>query len=82
MIKKLAVTGVLGLAVTGSILSAAPANADIDTSGENGVASGNQAVVPVNAPVSLCGNALAVIGNAGAGCLGNATVLNKHHHHH
>ena len=77
MIKKLAATGILGVAVTGSILSAAPANADIETSGNSGVLSGNQVVAPISVPVNVCGNAVAVLGNAGAGCKGGASVKNK-----
>lgn len=77
MIKKLAATGILGVAVTGSILSAAPANADIETSGKGGVLSGNQVVAPISIPVNVCGNAVAVLGNAGASCKGGASVKNK-----
>ncbi|MES9538794.1 chaplin family protein [Actinomadura sp. NPDC000600] len=44
------------------------------TSGAGGVLSGNQANVPISIPVNVCGNAAAVIGEAGAACEGGATV--------
>ncbi|MFC6879719.1 MULTISPECIES: chaplin family protein [Actinomadura] len=83
MLKKLAVTGILGFAVTGSVLAAAPANADIHTDGSGGVISGNQIFAPISVPVDVCGNAIAVIGTAGAGCHGGASVKQApagHHH--
>ncbi|MCP2342878.1 chaplin family protein [Actinomadura rupiterrae] len=78
MLKKLALTGALSAAVMGSIL-AAPANADIDTSGAGGVLSGNQVVAPISIPIDVCGNAVAVLGIAGAGCKGGANVGNMIH---
>jgi hypothetical protein len=81
VLKKLAATGVLAFAVTGSILAAAPANADIHTSGAGGVLSGNQVVAPISIPISVCGNAVAVLGIAGAGCKGGASVGGSGHHH-
>ncbi|MFI7702856.1 chaplin family protein [Nonomuraea sp. NPDC049480] len=44
------------------------------TSGQAGVGSGNQAVAPIAAPVNVCGNAAAALGDAAAGCLGGAHV--------
>ncbi|WP_084965963.1 chaplin [Thermoactinospora rubra] len=44
------------------------------TSGRSGVLSGNQVVAPITAPVNVCGNAVAVLGDAAAGCLGGARV--------
>ncbi|GAA4132016.1 chaplin family protein [Actinomadura keratinilytica] len=80
MLKKLAATGVLGFAVSGAaLLAAAPAHADIVTSGVGGVLSGNQIPVTANVPVSACGNsvqALTALGLAGAGCTGGAAVTN------
>ncbi|WP_242613898.1 chaplin [Actinomadura roseirufa] len=77
MIKKLAVTGVLGLAVAGTMLSAVPANADIETSGDFGILSGNQFVAPISIPINVCGNAVAIVGIAKAGCKGGASVHQK-----
>lgn len=46
-------------------LSASPGNT---TSGEDGVLSGNQLNPVVNAPITVCGNAISVAGSASAGC--------------
>ncbi|SDJ91890.1 chaplin [Nonomuraea jiangxiensis] len=71
MLKKLVV-------VTGSIamlsLAAPAAHADT-TAGNNGVLTGNQVHVPVNAPIDVCGNAISVVGVLPiAGCRGGAGV--------
>jgi hypothetical protein len=44
------------------------------TSGTHSVAGGNQVQAPVNAPVEICGNAVAVLGRAGAGCEGRSEI--------
>ncbi|WP_181957992.1 chaplin family protein [Nonomuraea mesophila] len=44
------------------------------TSGRASVLGGNQVVAPITAPVNVCGNAVAVLGDAAAGCLGGARV--------
>ncbi|WP_162794680.1 chaplin family protein [Nonomuraea lactucae] len=44
------------------------------TSGRSGVLAGNQVVAPITAPINVCGNAVAVLGDAAAGCLGGARV--------
>ncbi|WP_043615262.1 chaplin family protein [Nonomuraea candida] len=44
------------------------------TSGAGGVLAGNQAVAPIAAPINVCGNAAAVLGDAAAGCLGGSHV--------
>ncbi|WP_067481112.1 chaplin [Actinomadura hibisca] len=85
MLKKLAATGVLAFAVTGSVLAAAPANADIHTDGSHGVLSGNQIIAPISIPINVCGNSVAVLGIAGSGCQGGASVVGHapgHHKHH
>ncbi|MEU9832261.1 chaplin family protein, partial [Streptosporangium sp. NPDC048047] len=33
---------------------------------------GNQVVAPITAPINICGNAVAVLGDAAAGCLGGS----------
>jgi len=71
MIMKLAATGVVAL---GLLAGTAPAMADTHTSGKHGVASGNQIFAPISIPITVCGNAVAVLGIAGAGCQGNAVV--------
>ncbi|MGV9778838.1 chaplin family protein, partial [Streptosporangium sp. NPDC003464] len=47
------------------------------TSGANGVLAGNQVVAPITAPINICGNAVAVVGKAEAGCRGGASVSSK-----
>jgi len=44
------------------------------TSGNNSILGGNQISVPVSVPVNVCGNALAVLGDAFGGCQGGASV--------
>jgi LPXTG-motif cell wall-anchored protein len=58
------------------------------TSGKGGVGSGNQVIAPINAPITACGNAVAVLGTARAGCrvkassggksVGSPTTSGKH----
>jgi LPXTG-motif cell wall-anchored protein len=52
------------------------------TSGNGSILGGNQINAPINAPVDVCGNAVAVLGLADAGCKGGATVtsVTKPHH--
>ncbi|GAB3159947.1 chaplin family protein [Microbispora hainanensis] len=44
------------------------------TSGRHGILAGNQVVAPITAPINICGNSVAVLGDAAAGCLGGAQV--------
>ncbi|MFG3441538.1 chaplin family protein [Nonomuraea sp. NPDC047897] len=44
------------------------------TSGRGSILGGNQVVAPITAPINVCGNAVAVLGDAAAGCLGGARV--------
>ena len=46
------------------------------TSGDGGVLSGNQVNVPVSIPISVCGNAIAVLGEALGVCSADAPVGN------
>ena len=84
MLKKLTAAGVVAAAASGVLLLGGTANAGMDTRGDRGVISGNQVVVPISVPIDVCGNAIAVIGFAGAGCKGGAAVGGGHyrHHHH
>jgi hypothetical protein len=54
-------------------LAAPAAHADI-TRGDGGVLSGNQVNLPINIPINVCGNAVAVVGISVAGCKGGAHV--------
>ncbi|GAA4620398.1 hypothetical protein GCM10023196_004220 [Actinoallomurus vinaceus] len=51
------------------------------TSGRHSVGGGNQATVPVTAPINVCGNTAAVIGRAVAGCAGDDHCVSAHHSH-
>ncbi|MEV4158789.1 chaplin [Nonomuraea dietziae] len=73
--KSVVVAGVMAMMALG----APAAHADNVTSGRNGVLSGNQIFAPISIPVNVCGNAIAVIGSAVAGCKGGASV-DVHHH--
>ncbi len=44
------------------------------TSGNNSIGGGNQVSVPISIPVNVCGNAIAVLGDAFAFCKGGASV--------
>ena len=44
------------------------------TSGNGSVGGGNQVSVPISIPVSVCGNAVALLGHAFAGCAGGAST--------
>lgn len=75
MLKKLVV-------VTGAVAMlslAAPAHADV-THGNGGVLSGNQLHLPIAVPINICGNAIAVVGVAVAGCKGGANAYVPSHH--
>jgi hypothetical protein len=52
------------------------AGAGHQTSGRHSILGGNQVHAPINAPVNVCGNSAAVLGDALAGCRGGATVAN------
>src|SRR5437868_1899871 len=76
-----------GVGVLGNALGASKGGASVTnrgggggwqkTSGKGGVGSGNQINAPISVPVNVCGNAVAVLGNAGAGCKGGASVENS-----
>src|ERR1700749_1053813 len=74
-------TGVMKVAVfsaafaipgTGMAMAAGPVQS---TSGNGSILGGNQINAPINAPIDVCGNAVAVLGGALAGCRGGAAVL-------
>ncbi len=47
---------------------------DMRSSGNFGIANGNQLYIPISVPVEVCGNAVAVLGLAQAQCKGGASV--------
>lgn len=56
---------------------------DLTTQDNVGLGNGNQLFAPVQAPVNVCGNAIAVLGHASASCEGgsDAEVPGGHDHH-
>jgi hypothetical protein len=74
---KTRVAGVVAATASAVALMGAPAFAagPIVTSGDGSVLSGNQIIVPITIPINACGNAIAVLGFANAGCQGGAGVL-------
>lgn len=82
MLKNLVKGGLAAGALASVALFGAPAHADIHTSGNGGVLSGNQVVAPISIPVNVCGNSVAVLGIANSGCLGGAAVHNHGGGHH
>lgn len=60
------------LLVTGTAAHASPTMVSTDNVG---VLNGSQALVPVQAPVNVCGNAAGVAGSGAASCEGGATAL-------
>jgi hypothetical protein len=49
------------------------------TSGNGSILGGNQIFIPINVPIDVCGNAIAILGIAGsAGCQGGASVSNSY----
>lgn len=68
--------GVLAASASAVALMAVPAFAGSGpvTSGDGSILGGNQVIAPITAPINACGNALAVLGLAGAECRGGASV--------
>lgn len=81
MLKKLTAAGLIAAVASGAVLPASPAHAGTNTSGDGGILSGNQVIIPVSIPVNLCGNSVAIIGRSRAGCQGGAHVGAGMHHH-
>jgi hypothetical protein len=51
---------------------------DATSIGNAGILNGNQAIVPIQVPVDVCGNALGVAGNAAANCKGGSEASIGH----
>lgn len=49
--------------------------ADLTSIGNVGVLNGNQIYMPIQIPINVCGNAIAVAGNAVAWCEGGAWAV-------
>jgi hypothetical protein len=70
-------TLIFGAVAAGGILVAgAPAQAAQNSFFNSGPLSGNQFSTVVQVPVNVCGNAIAILGNARAACRGGAFAFN------
>ncbi|QUX28791.1 chaplin [Nocardiopsis akebiae] len=79
MLKKAFAASAIVAAAAGVLFTGAPAMADSDvsTSGNGSILGGNQLVADLDVPINVCGNAIAVLGVAGANCVDSgATVKN------
>lgn len=72
----IAILGSSGAACKGGATVANHGGSGQRTSGAGSVLGGNQVNAPVSAPINVCGNAIAILGTAEAGCEGGATVAN------
>ncbi|WP_165978558.1 chaplin family protein [Actinomadura darangshiensis] len=57
-----------------SVKRAGDPDVKMQSTGNFGLLNGNQVYIPIKAPISVCGNAVAVLGLAEAQCKGGATV--------
>ncbi|TDQ55217.1 chaplin family protein [Actinorugispora endophytica] len=57
-----------GMLLAGATSASAYSGDDAITSGNGSILSGNQVDVDANVPANVCGNAIAIIGIAGADC--------------
>jgi hypothetical protein len=65
----------LGIVSAGLLLAGSPAHAvetDMSSNLNVGIANGIQALLPIQAPVNLCGNAIGLLGSANSYCVGGA----------
>ncbi|MCY9787366.1 DUF320 domain-containing protein [Nocardiopsis sp. EMB25] len=73
MLKKALAASAITAAAAGVLFTGAPAMADdnIFTSGNGSILGGNQLVADLNVPINVCGNAIGILGVAGASCVGS-----------
>ncbi|QBI56075.1 chaplin family protein [Streptomonospora litoralis] len=79
MLKKSLAAGAVAAASAGILFSATPAYAaygDVLSAGNGGIVAGNQAAVDADTAVNGCGNAVAVVGNAGGACYNSGIMIN------
>ncbi|MFC9085210.1 chaplin family protein [Nocardiopsis dassonvillei] len=77
MLKKAFAASAIVAAAAGVLLTGAPAmaNSNVSTSGNGSVLGGNQLVADLDVPINVCGNAIAVLGVAGANCVDSGTTV-------
>jgi hypothetical protein len=81
-IKRTVQIAALTAAFTASGSAMALAGTGAGTSGNSSILGGNQINVPISVPVSVCGNALALLGDAFDACQGGASTSGSGHHQH
>ena len=70
----------VGMIAAGLVLLAggtAQAGGNATTGGNYGAGNGNQLITGIQAPISLCGNSIAILGVAGSSCQGDSTATTK-----
>ncbi|WP_150238202.1 chaplin family protein [Nocardiopsis quinghaiensis] len=79
MLKKTFAASAIVAAAAGVLFTGTPAMADsnVFTSGNGSILGGNQLVANLDVPVNVCGNAIAVLGVAGANCVDSGATV-KH----
>ena len=79
----IAVGGVSGAGCEGGADADYSGAGDLTTQDNIGLGNGNQLFAPIQAPVNVCGNAVAVLGEASASCEGgsDAEIPGGHGHH-
>ncbi len=79
MLKKAFAASAIVAAAAGVLLTGAPAmaNSNVSTSGNGSVLGGNQLVADLDVPINVCGNAIAVLGVAGANCTHSGATVNN-----
>lgn len=59
------------------VVAASTGGATMTSSGNVGLLNGTQALVPIQLPINICGNAIAILGTAQAECEGGAKATNR-----
>lgn len=63
--------------MAGSSATSGTGGTTMTSSGNVGLLNGTQALVPIQLPINICGNAIAILGTAQAECEGGATATNR-----
>lgn len=77
MLKKVLAASAIAAAAGGVLFAGSPALAvdDVKTSGNGSVLSGTQAVLDLDLPVNVCGNAISILGISGANCIDSGSTV-------
>lgn len=77
MLKKALAASAIVAAASGVLFTGAPAmaNSNVFTSGNGSILGGNQLVADLDVPINVCGNAIAILGVAGANCHDSGSTI-------